>query len=304
MEPSELPAVSLACKQRLAQHYGPSIADWLNGAPRLLKKAADRFALRLLGYHDAGHASVLATALDQQGRTLLVKVWPDRDRFEREWRVLRLWYPSPDDLLVAVDPELAAAVLVIVGGIPGGAPRPRGDSALVAAAIHRAHLVGRHNAHELKVPALRDYLHEEVLPRIHRRILITSRPDLAQLVVPYLQNLVEDRSRETVLHADLYRENIPFTAPGEPILLDPLPMRGDPIFDWAFWCVYYDLGHRMDERLSLVQQIPGAPLQQLLAWVLLLSVDGLLFYEETHDPRFELMTRVLAGLLHRTEAPE
>src|SRR6185312_12010153 len=101
----------------------------------------------------------------------------------------------------------------------------------------------------------------------------------------------------TVLHADLYRENVLFAEDGRPILLDPLPMEGDAVFDWAFWCVYYTLGQHTDERLSQAQHASGISLAQMLPWCLLLGLDGLLYYEETDDPRVSVMSNQVAALL-------
>ncbi len=106
---------------------------------------------------------------------------------------------------------------------------------------------------------------------------------------------------ETVLHADLYRENVAFDMSGNPVLLDPLPMRGNAIFDWAFWSVYYRLGQGTVRRLRLAVQHSGADMALLLQWCLLLSVDGLLYYEETVDLRADIMAVVPLTNLYADE---
>jgi streptomycin 6-kinase len=102
-----------------------------------------------------------------------------------------------------------------------------------------------------------------------------------------------------VLHADLYRENIPFTRGGRPVLLDPLPMTGDAAYDWAFWCIYYQLGHGTGHRLYQASRTSGIPAEEIHPWCLLLSLDGLLYYEETRDPRASEMTALLNALVER-----
>ncbi|WP_233580426.1 fructosamine kinase family protein [Streptomyces triticirhizae] len=100
-----------------------------------------------------------------------------------------------------------------------------------------------------------------------------------------------------MLHADLYRENVPFTLDGQPVLLDPLPMTGDAAFDWAFWTIYYQVEGGTAYRLRRASRTSGIPVDDILPWCLLLSTDGLLYYEETGDPRLLQMMAVLDALL-------
>jgi streptomycin 6-kinase len=294
-----LPSVPPNCRRRLTAHYGPQVGHWLDAVPSLLATVAERWSLCLHGYHDAGHASVLATATDRNGQALIVKAWPDRDRYAREVEVLRLWHRGADAVVRATDDGLAAAALITVGGTPGGAVSPESETDLVATALQCVHAAGRQGPGIKSLARLRDFVSDEVLPRIQRRIATTSLRHLAERVLPYTAELREDLGRETVLHADLYRENIPFTRSGRPVLLDPLPMVGDAAYDWAFWSLYYRLGHATGHRLEQAKRTSGIPITQILTWCLLLSLDGLLYYEETQDPRIPEMTVVLNGLLER-----
>lgn len=297
MQSIELPPVSSACRARLMAHYGSQVERWLEAAPRLIATTAHRCCLNLTGYHDAGHASVIATAYDQQGRPAVVKAWPDRERFSWECGALRLWYPDSEALLRVADDELATAVMSTVGGRPGGAPRPEGETEIVALALHDLHQIGRRPQNRgPRLPRLNEYLDREVMPRIRRRASGSSQA-LTDVVLPLLSDLATNPARTTVLHADLYRENVLFAEDGRPVLLDPLPMEGDSIFDWAFWCVYYTLGRCTDDRLSQARHTSGIPLAQLLAWCLLFGLDGLLFYEEVGDPRLTLMANQVTALL-------
>jgi streptomycin 6-kinase len=296
MHSIELPPVSPACRTRLTAHYGSQVDHWLDSVPGLMADTARRRSLHLTGYHDAGHASVIATAWDLQGRATLIKAWPDRERFISECNVLRLWYPGTDTLLRSAEPGLATAVMNAVGGTPGGAPPPKSEAATVALALSDVHEIGRRHRGTLQLPLLHEYVRHEVMTRVRRRAA-DSNLEIAGLVLPLVSSLATNPDRTTVLHADLYRENILFAGDGRPVLLDPLPMEGDSIFDWAFWCVYYTLGQRTYERLSQAQHASGIPLIQILPWCLLLGLDGLLFYEETGDSRLQTMSSLVSTLI-------
>ena len=291
----ELPAGS---RQRLLAHYGPAVQPWLDTAPDLLERAARRWKLVLGGYHDAGHASVIVTATAPAGHPLLLKAWCDPARYRREVAVLRLWDGGPTAEVFETADDLAVAALELVGGRPGGSVRPRRETQLVAAALQALHEFGR--GHRLGgLPLLANYLGQEVLPRIGRRARGIDLGEWRRLVddaFVALPGLREHQRRTTVLHADLYRENVPFDDAGLPRLIDPLPMLGDAAFDWAFWTVYYDLGEGTADRLAAVAGISQIPVTELMPWCRLLALDGLLYYLESADERAPRMARVLSGL--------
>ncbi|SEO94644.1 fructosamine kinase family protein [Actinacidiphila rubida] len=293
--PPLLPPPSLTCRGRLIAHYGGAAEAWLDRVPQLLTDAGRRWNLRLTGYHDAGHASVLATALDRQDRPVLVKTWFDPDRYVHETAALRLWHPGPDRVVLDTADELSAALLRMIAGRPGGHEPPSGETALVAEALQQAHGVGR-DVVPGTFPSLADHLANELLPRIRERALTSLHGSRIVQIKPYLDGLAETLFRRTVLHSDLYRENVAFTRQGRPVLLDPLPMQGDALFDWAFWTIYYRLGHATEERLREAARRSGLPQARILPWCLLIGLDGLLYYEDTGDPRQERMADVLTAL--------
>ncbi|GAA2605557.1 aminoglycoside phosphotransferase family protein [Streptomyces axinellae] len=292
----EVPA---GCRQRLLAHYGQEAQAWLDAAPDLLEQAAERWKLSLSDYHDAGHASVIATATAFDGRPLLLKAWTDPARYRHEVSALRLWAGGPTADVVEAADDLAVAALELVGGCPGGAERPEREAQMAAAALQGLHTLGQRRRRTNSFPLLADHLSTEMLPRIRRR-METLDLDTWRLLVdaafPALAGLQEDASRTTVLHTDLYRENVPFDWLGHPRLLDPLPMLGDAAFDWAFWTVYYDLGHGTDGRLAAAARISRIPILVLAPWCRALALDGLLYYLEAGDPRAPRMAEVLAGL--------
>jgi streptomycin 6-kinase len=99
-----------------------------------------------------------------------------------------------------------------------------------------------------------------------------------------------------LLHTDLYQENVPFTADGRPVFLDPLPMLGNPAFDWAFFVIYFDLARDPFTRLHVASQVSGIEAQALIAWCLPLCLDGLLYYHEVGDDREPRMREILVTL--------
>ncbi|MEU2774022.1 aminoglycoside phosphotransferase family protein [Streptomyces sp. NPDC007162] len=291
--------VSPECRRRLVTHYGSEVVGWLDAAPAVLEQAAERWKLALGTYHDAGHASVLATADTLDGRPLLLKAWADPARFRNEVAALRLWAGGSAVGVVEVADDLAVAALEMIGGRPGGGERPAREAQAVAAVLQGLHTFGRRRRRPTVLPLLATYLHQEVRPRIRRRLEaadVGPYHDLVDALLPELMALEEDDSRKTVLHADLYRENVLFDWLGHPRLIDPLPMVGDAAFDWAFWTVYYDLGHGTDVRLATAARISCIPVPVLAPWCRAHALDGLLYYLETGDPRAPRMADVLAWL--------
>lgn len=291
--------VSTECRERLITHYGREISGWLDMVPALLDQAADRWKLTLGAYHDAGHASVVATAGTLDGRPLLLKVWADPSRFRNEVTALRLWAGGPAADVVEVADDLATAALEMIGGQPGGGERPSRELQTVAAALHGLHAFGRRRSRPRDLTRLATYLDQEIRPRVRRRLeAVGLGPwhDLVNAILPEVLALEEDHGRATVLHTDLYRENVLFDWLGHPRFIDPLPMVGDAAFDWAFWSVYYDLGHGTDARLATAARITRIPVPVLAPWCRALAVDGLLYYLETADPRASRMADVLTRL--------
>lgn len=291
--------VSPECRERLTTHYGPQVSGWLDTVPALLEQVAELWKLELGEYHDVGHASVIATASSLDGRPLLLKAWADPARFHDEVTALRLWAGGPTAGFVEVADDLAVAAMEMISGRPGGGGRPPRELRAVAAALQNLHVLGRHRDRPRDLPSLAGYLDQEVHPRVSRRLGVVDLGPwhgLVDMLLPELVSLQEDDGRATILHADLYRENVLFDRLGHPRFIDPLPMVGDAAFDWAFWTVYYDLGRGTGARLVTAARIARIPVPVLAPWCRALAVDGLLYYLETADPRASRMADVLAWL--------
>ncbi|MFJ5105444.1 aminoglycoside phosphotransferase family protein [Streptomyces sp. NPDC088554] len=294
--------VPTGCQERLIAHYGAKAQEWLDAVPEVLGQMAERWRLTLAGYHDAGHASVIATATDLDGRPLILKAWADPTRYQHEVRALRLWAGGLTVDVMETADDQAVALLEMVGGRPGGSDWRQRETQMVAGALHGLHLRGRTKPPEGSLPLLGDYLRFEVLPRIEKRALSLDLGPWQQLVDDELRAITmlqEDPRRSTVLHGDLYRENVPFDSQGHPRLIDPVPMVGDAAFDWAFWTVYYDLGRETSQRLATAARISRIPIPVIAPWCRLLSLDGLLYYVDTGDPRAPQMFEVFSFLSAR-----
>jgi streptomycin 6-kinase len=284
--------VASGCRTRLVDHYGPVVEDWLVAVPGRLADAARRWGLRLVEYHDAGSASVLAVARTQRGHPVLLKAWYSRTRYVREVAGLRAWTGGPVPRLLRCADDLSVGMIELIGGCPGGCQPPERDEVVVAEALHDLHGASRD---PMEFPTLEDYLAGTVLPRIGRR-LRTVGVDLRDHYQAALAHLDRGVRSPVLLHADLYRENIVFDHSGRPVFIDPLPMLGDPAFDWAFWTVYYDLARDPLVRLELAARVSGISADVLASWCLLLCVDGLCYYREVDDPRQGRMAEVLSAL--------
>ncbi len=161
----------VSCRHRLTTHYGPAANRWLDRIPSLLGAAAVKWGLTLQGYHDAGHASALALAIDASGVLTLLKAWFDPERHHREVAALQLWHSGPASVVIASDPANSVAALRLVGSQPGGTTAPALELSKVADAIGTTHAVG-HPVLDGPFPSLNTYMTEELLPWIlhrHRR---------------------------------------------------------------------------------------------------------------------------------------
>jgi streptomycin 6-kinase len=296
--------VPTGCRHRIAAVYGAAAEAWLEEVPGRLGIVADRWGLVLDGYYDAGHASVIARAHWADGAQGLLKAWFD-DRYDREVAALRLWHDRPAVHLTVCADDLKIALMGLIGGCPGGAPRPTNDAPAVAEAIASLHTAQFSQTYH-PLPLLADYRDGEVLPRIRRRISAVGDLAPADCVrdgSAACDALARIGGPPVLLHADLYRENVLWDEAGQPVVIDPLPMVGDAAFDWAFWTVYYNLANGHLQRLHLSGLHSSVELESVLTWSTALALDGLLFYLETSDPRSTRMVDVLRDLArHRLTA--
>ncbi|TQE27164.1 phosphotransferase [Streptomyces ipomoeae] len=299
MTAQTLGEVPPGCRQRLLDHYGPSAEAWLRAAPSLLAEAAERWKLSLKGYHDAGHASTVALATTLDGTPVILKTWFEPLRYRHEIAALTIWTGGPTANVVEAADDLSVAALELVGGQPGGAAPLARERQMVAAAIQGLHSLGRRTPRP-DVPSLAYFRQEVVVPRIRQRMQrldLGTWQTLVEEACEGLPALREDPARTTVLHADLYRENVIFDGGGRPRLIDPHPLVGDAVFDWAFWTIYYDLEREVADRLATAARTSRIPVPEITPWCKALAVDGFLYYWEIDDPALPKIAKVLSSLM-------
>ena len=281
--------------KRLTEHFGSDVADWLTTARALVLQAADLWNVALSGFHDAGWTSIVGVGTGTDGRTVILKATPDRDRFQREQSALTHWKSAGAVELVAADDARQVLLLRAVGPVPGGARQPANHEECVAAALARLH----HDkaGHLAGVPLLTDYYRSEVLVRIERRARSLDHP-IAPSVIDAVMTLCgkfsADEGGRSLLHSDLYAENVLFDEAGAPVFIDPLAHVGDMAFDWAFWSVYYTSLEGFERRLGLCKAYAPCPITRISQWAATLAADGALFYIETEDERAREMLRILS----------
>lgn len=275
-----LGGVPFTVRRRLVDHYGLAVDPWLDAVPELMADAVSRWGLTLVNYHDAGCASSIAVARTRSGHQVLVKAWYERSRYAYEVGALRTWRGRRVPEVIHAADDLGVAAIELVAGQPGGGLRRPGELEAVALALVDLHAPSCPSA---TFPQLDEYLHRVVLPRIERRLRVLGS-DVSTGCLNRLSQLDADAGAQVLLHADLYRENVLFGVDERPVFVDPLPMIGSSVFDWAFWVVYYDLLRDPIPRLRLATGIGEIPLADLLPWCLCLCVDGLLYYREIGDP--------------------
>ncbi|MBB6174492.1 streptomycin 6-kinase [Nocardiopsis mwathae] len=268
----------------------------MSAAPDLLTTAARRWNLTATGYHDVGHASLIATATTVEDERVLLKAWPDATRFRAETDALCLWAGGPVVRLVAAAGDHCVAALAQVGCRPGGCRRPEDEADVTALALHQVHSKGRSGTRLQDFESLDHYIDTDVRPRIGRRShLAREHGYTAQLAIggAALRRAKQCPRRATLLHADLYQENVLFDERARPVFIDPLPMVGDAVFDWAFWIVYYTLGSGTRRRFDVAAHTSGISVHELRTWCLVLCLDGLLYYLDVDDPRAPRIAEVL-----------
>ena len=288
--------IPIGAAARLTEHFGPTVTTWLDQVPDTVDRAARIWNIDLRDFHDAGWTSIISVGADAVGDAVVLKATPDRDRFLRERSALMHWKSAGAVELIAADDEHQVLLLRAVGAVPGGARRPANHEERVAAALARLHHDEALNL--TGVPLLTDYYRSEVLVRIERRTRSLDHPiprAVVEAVTALCVRFGDDAQYATsLLHSDLYAENILFDGTGTPVFIDPLAHVGDMAFDWAFWSIYYTASEGFERRLGLCKTYAPCPIARIAEWSATLAADGALFYIETDDQRASEMLRILS----------
>ncbi|SES49336.1 aminoglycoside phosphotransferase family protein [Actinokineospora terrae] len=299
--PMLAPRLPLGTVKRLTEHYGSSVEEWLGDVENVVLRVAERNGLRVVGYHDAGWTSVIAVGVTQSAQSVVIKALPDRNRFMREVAALRHWHGRGVCALMGVDEPDQVLITELVGGRPGGGPRPTDHVERVAASLSCLHQDEVPPSPDL--PELVSYYQETVIPRIERRSRIFAKvvgPRLVATALDHARTLCVDRGHRALLHSDLYAENVAFDHKGRPVFIDPHAIIGSPAYDWAFWAVYYQFDTGFQQRLDLCFAQAADLAEEAIQWMVTLAVDGALYYLENEEPQVDSMLRVLQALDQRS----
>lgn len=287
---------------RLTEHYGQDVSEWLGRAEQIVSGTAERWNVQLAGFHDAGWTSVVGIGRDQRDRLVLLKALPETERYHQERTALDHWAGNGVCRALAADDDHQILMIEAVADAPGGAARPADHARRVAEALHLLHRLPATPGGE--VPLLTDYYRDTVIPRIERRAANHARlvgPTHVRRAVALSRDLCAVTEQVTMLHSDLYAENVLFDHARRAVFIDPHAKIGSPAFDWAFWCVYYQPTAGFAERVALCREHLPAMFDEVLAWSVPLAVDGALYYLEAGDDTAssmldDLNSPILAGV--------
>ncbi|MQA10176.1 MAG: phosphotransferase [Pseudonocardiaceae bacterium] len=290
------PGIPAGTRTRLVEHYGPTVRTWLHGAGNKIAATAAQSEITVDGFHDAGWTSVVAVGRDAAGQLVILKAFPDPDRYHHEQAALTHWAGHSSCCLLGSDDTARVLIIELVGRAAGGASAPNDAAERVADVLPQLHRIEVEP--DSSVPTLRDYYRQTVLPRIQHRASRHGTAVGEETVCGALDlgaKLCTERHRRAMLHSDLYAENVVFDAEQVPVFIDPHPKIGSPAFDWAFWCVYYRQDGGFATRVALCRSHVPDLANEVLAWSLTLAVDGALYYTENNDPDAAMMLQVLAS---------
>jgi streptomycin 6-kinase len=269
IEATDIPRGAIA---RLTMHYGPSVSNWLTTISSVIDKAACAWGVTVCGFHDGGWASVVAHGTLDSGQRVVIKATPERDRYRREFAALRHWRGRHVPRLLATDDARQLLLMETVGQRPGGSVRPADHERRVARRLPELH---RSTTDALPdVPHVKAILQTQTLPELRGSGTLRNSigASVASGVVTLGEDLAERGYQPTLLHGDLYAENVAFDAIGEPRFLDPRGMTGPTEYDWAFWCVFY-VNEGFTRRLSIVDGSRLADTGAVLRWSAVLAAS-------------------------------
>lgn len=280
--------------RRLSEHYGRQVDGWLSQVGGTVHAAARRWGVQLAGFHDAGWTSVVGVGCDRSMRQVLLKAMPDAHRYHRERAALSHWAGHGVCRLLDADDHDQVLMVELVGSVPGGATRPRDHDKRVAAAIPCLHRVAVEP--DGNVPLLTDYHLGTVVSRVRQRASRFGHlvgQECVESAISLCHDLCADSRDLTMLHSDLYAENVLFDQAQDVVFIDPHAKIGSRAFDWAFWCVYYVPTCGFKDRIVLCNEYVPALVNEVLAWSATLAVDGALYYLDAGEDTVTAMLEIL-----------
>jgi streptomycin 6-kinase len=106
-----IPSIDDGMRRRLVARFGAGVDAWLDELPHLLGSLATRWQVELGAVIPQGRMSVVVRCLMPDGRPVVLKVSPDKERVANEAAALGRWRTAHTPWVYAVD-ESAGAMLL------------------------------------------------------------------------------------------------------------------------------------------------------------------------------------------------
>jgi streptomycin 6-kinase len=222
-------------RRRLARRFGSAVELWLDALPPVLSDLAERWNVEFDSLIQRGSISVVIRCRTAEGRPVVLKVSPERNRILEEAAALANWRTIHVPGVLAVDVD--AGALLVEAIEPG---TPLADAAGYPDMESVVSLLNALHADAAPAPDYRPVADHIVYLFDSSRTLYKRKPDLVELIPAELY----ERSRElalrlaragsptVLLHGDLTPVNV--LDGGEDrglVAIDPAPCLGDPAFD-------------------------------------------------------------------------
>ncbi|HUQ55754.1 aminoglycoside phosphotransferase family protein [Lentzea sp.] len=247
---------------RLAQRFGPSVAEWCEGVPARVERLERRWGFELGAPLEPGAVSVVFRCRWPDGTPAVLKLSPGAELLAAQAGMLGLFAASGRVPAVLAVDEDALVLEEVLPGTPAEDLPFDGLPALWAELLRALHAVP-----EQPVGPLRERC-EEFLARIGRRRddpAIGSRVSATiwARTVERCGKLLDTQGRTVVLHGDLHLGNALDGGPRGLVAIDPKACLGDPCFDAADLVV---AGPGVEDRCERVAAACGLDGDRLFAW--------------------------------------
>jgi streptomycin 6-kinase len=258
-------------RDRLLARFGNTLEPWLDELPSLVAALAERWHLELRSPVSRGSVAVVIRCRAGDGRPLMLKLSPDRERLANEAAALHSWRTPRVPLVLEHDD--GAGALLLEGVEPGTSllesHRDLPPETL-AELLRTLHSTGTADP---RFPPLRQrvvYLYESWARARD------ADPSLLKLVSPAIfrrgfeaaVRLAEEPAPTVLLHGDLTPANVLEGGVERGLVaIDPAPCIGDPAFDAVdllLWRV--DDIDAVAARADVVAAQSGMDASRLLAW--------------------------------------
>ncbi|GAB2997261.1 aminoglycoside phosphotransferase family protein [Amycolatopsis acidiphila] len=248
-----------AARARLADRFGPGVAQWCDELPGLVAKLARRWGVRV-ERAVAGNTGRTLLCRTERGELVVLKLTPERDIAETEAAALLAWRDCPR-VVDVLDTDLDAGAVLLAGIEPGTPLTERGwTAAEIDELLPQLHAVAVPDGFPTLAERVRfmfDLADRSAEGFVEPRLMVAARAASLDLAAGGSRSL---------LHGDLHPGNVLAGADGV-VVIDPRPCVGDPDFDAVDWVLRAD--RALDEAVAA---LPSADPVRLRRWSQALAV--------------------------------